>query len=117
MANIITQVYQCEHCRKLYRRRGDCERHEFRCWKNPKNHYACFDCVFMEKGRETLDGGMSDGLTVRTFRCTKLEKDLHTVIAVARKLECVSHTELMPLTCDSRKTDVDKWFDENPDFE
>jgi hypothetical protein len=105
-------IYRCGHCRKMYQMKYACERHERRCWKNPANQYACFDCVFLNKDRETIDGGMSSGLSVRTFRCTKLEKDMHTVIAVVRRLECVDHTELMPLQCEHRKTDMDDFFHE-----
>jgi hypothetical protein len=109
-------IHRCGHCRKLYLVKGACERHEKRCWKNPNNQYACFDCQFLVKDRETIDGGMSHGISVRTFHCLKLDKPMHTVIAVVRRLECVDHTELMPLQCEHRKTDVDAWFEQNPEY-
>lgn len=115
MKTIEATIYKCDHCRKIYQVKHACERHEKVCWKNPANHYACFDCVFLDKSRETLDGGMSHGISVRTFRCKKLDKDMHTIIAVVRRLECVDHTELMPLKCEHRKDDIDQWFEQNPD--
>lgn len=108
-------IYRCDHCKKLYLVKHACERHENICWQNPKNHYACFDCLFLEKGRHTIDSGADYGISVRTFVCTKLDKEMHTVIAVARKLQCVDNTELMPLQCEHRKDYVDQYFENNDD--
>jgi hypothetical protein len=107
-------IYRCGHCRKLYLVKGACERHEQRCWRNPVNQYACFDCKFLVKDRERISSDMGFTTEVRRFHCSKLDKDMHTVIAVIRKLEVVGHTELMPLKCEHRKDDIDEWFEKNP---
>lgn len=42
------KAYKCDFCGKLYKREGNCIRHENVCRKNPDNHFKCFDCKHLE---------------------------------------------------------------------
>ena len=43
------KAYQCDHCRKLYKRPKSCEKHEVICKSNPENSVACDGCKFLTK--------------------------------------------------------------------
>jgi hypothetical protein len=89
------KVYKCGFCRKYYLMKHACERHEKYCAKNPVNRHKCYSCKFLEVDRSPND----EGLSVKTFYCIKLEKELHTVKAEKLNHSCLGHTERMPLIC------------------
>jgi hypothetical protein len=93
-------VYKCGFCRKKYLVKHACEKHEKYCPKNPNNWHVCWDCPHLETGRVETEGGyMEPGPTFKTFRCTKLEKDLHSYVAERIGHSCIGDTERMPLFC------------------
>lgn len=104
-------VYECDHCKKRYFVKHACVKHEKYCWSNPANHYACFDCKFLVKDREIYDAGPYHSVSVRTFTCTKLDKQMHSIKAEKLNHSCLGHTELMPLQCEHRKDEIDDYFD------
>jgi hypothetical protein len=91
-------VYKCDYCGKNYLMKYAGERHEKYCSKNPANRHTCFDCRFLEVERSTNDDGFSE----KTFTCSKLEKELHSVKAERIGHSCLDHTERMPLECSSK---------------
>lgn len=90
-------VYKCDHCRKWYLSQHAAEKHEKFCRSNPDNKHACFHCVHLSVEREPND----DGFNEKTFTCTKLDKQLHTVTAERIGHSCLGYTERMPATCES----------------
>lgn len=110
MISEVKTIHRCEHCRKLYLVKSAAEKHEKYCWKNPANHYACFECKFLVKDRaDNTDGTYK--WSERTFHCSKLDKALHSIKAVKINHACLGHTELMPITCEHRKDYIDDYFD------
>lgn len=53
MKTITKPTYECDHCKKLYKNKGWCEKHEVSCKKNPANYRPCFDCQHCEKVQTT----------------------------------------------------------------
>lgn len=94
-------IYSCEHCKKMYKRQHAALHHEKYCAKNPLNFHKCFSCQHLSVGQETYDGGFYDRMVVKTFTCTKLDKELHSFKAEKCNHACLGHTERMPLECDS----------------
>lgn len=48
---IITGVtlYKCDHCKKEYKRKNYCTKHEKRCYRNPENFRPCWACKHFGK--------------------------------------------------------------------
>lgn len=42
-------LFQCDFCKKDYKRKHHCEKHENQCFKNPKNFRPCFSCHQLTK--------------------------------------------------------------------
>jgi hypothetical protein len=105
MKAIERTVYHCGFCKKYYLQRYAAERHETYCAKNPVNRHACFDCIYLSVERE-----VNDGFSEKTFTCTKLDKQMHSFKAERIEHSCLAYTDRMPLQCDDRKTEVDKYF-------
>jgi hypothetical protein len=101
MKEQVRPVFKCDHCSKFYLRKHACVTHEKYCGKNPENWHACFDCKFLEVDRNNSDEGYAE----KTFRCTKLEKDLHTFKAEKINHSCLGYTERMPLQCPNKAID------------
>jgi len=53
MKTISTIIYECEFCRKYYKRKHFAIRHESGCKVNPDNFQRCICCAFLEK-KETI---------------------------------------------------------------
>jgi hypothetical protein len=49
-------VYNCDHCNKMYQRKHACEQHEKDCFKNPINHRPCLDCMNLTMIEQTIYG-------------------------------------------------------------
>ncbi len=47
-------VYNCDHCNKMYQRKHSCEAHERDCWRNPANYRPCYDCMNCTKKEQTI---------------------------------------------------------------
>lgn len=74
------EIYNCEHCNKLYLRKKSCEIHEKYCMKNPENIPRCFGCEFLEK--EESDNGKGEDFryfTPQHFYCKKKSKVMHPI--------------------------------------
>lgn len=39
---ITINQFKCEYCSRIYRRAGNCETHEYKCYLNPERH--CLTC-------------------------------------------------------------------------
>lgn len=100
MKEYTKTTFECEFCKKLYKLKHAGEKHEKYCTKNPANFHACFSCNYLEVGREYLDGGMYDRISVKTFRCKLLERDLHSFKAERMNHSCLGSTDRMPLECE-----------------
>lgn len=96
-------VYRCDYCKKNYLQRHAAVKHEKYCSRNPINFHICFDCIFLEVGRD-------DETSHKFFHCNKLNKELHTFKAERIGHDCLGHTERMPLTCVEHKSHVDAYF-------
>jgi hypothetical protein len=90
-------IYKCDYCPKRYLSEGPAVKHEKYCRKNPANKHVCFQCVHLSVEREHND----DGFNEKTFTCTKLDKQLHTVTAERIGHSCLGHTERMPISCEA----------------
>jgi hypothetical protein len=99
MKESVKRVYKCDWCGKNYLRKHSAAHHEKYCGKNPNNRHACFSCSHLEVDQCRAD----DGFIEKTFKCTKLDKDLHSFKAEKIKHSCLGYTERMPLQCDSFK--------------
>lgn len=108
-------VYVCDHCRKLYKRKSAATYHEKWCTRNPDNWAACFTCQHLKVDREEYDGGFHDRLSVKTFTCTKLDKELHSFKAEKISHACLGHTERMPKTCPDFQDAMDSYFQDIPE--
>ena len=99
--------YQCDHCKKLYRRKGACEAHEPKCSRNPINFRPCFDCDHLTKKNHTVYndhpmGGEIDK-EVHLMYCKKKEMFIHPP-SVEHKNNAIElgdeFNEPMPKECD-----------------
>jgi hypothetical protein len=59
-------VYNCDHCNKMYQRKHACEQHERDCFKNPANHRPCLDCMNLTMIEQTIYGNDWMGGEVQT---------------------------------------------------
>jgi hypothetical protein len=103
MKTLERTVYKCDHCGKNYFMRYAAERHEKYCLQAPANKHACFDCEYLTRGQVQSDEGYHE----KTFRCEKLELDLHSAIAERIGHSCLGYTERMPLQCPEHKSAYD----------
>jgi len=76
------EVYKCEHCRKLYQIKTACEKHEFKCLKNPDNFRICHGCDHLEVQErayyyDTFHG--EDSRNVKVFYCSKVDTLLYPI--------------------------------------
>ena len=101
MKAIETTIYQCSFCGKYYKMKHFCIRHEKQCKKNPNNQHDCYDCRFLEVGRKKIDNNQLS--SVKFFRCTKLDKEMHTCKAESRGFSKSLNTERMPIMCDKKE--------------
>ena len=73
-------LYHCDYCKKKLFRKGSMTRHEETCLNNPKNHKACFNCIFLEKTEQEVAWGHENPFTemgskkIEMFKCSKLDK-------------------------------------------
>ena len=50
-----TTLYVCEHCKKIYRSKRHCEKHEVWCSRNPANRRACNTCVYAQQVTKEIE--------------------------------------------------------------
>lgn len=122
MKTEIRIIYSCDHCKKMYKREHAAIRHEKYCNKNPANFHACFGCEHLKVDRENLDGGIFDRISVKTFKCAKLDKELHSFKAEKINHSCLGSTERMPLECEHYEDAMTRFFkevdkDETPEMQ
>lgn len=101
-------IYKCEHCGKELKTKHAMIKHEYLCFKNPKNCKACHFCKHLEVVKIDVDFETYDGdfitKKVKSFKCTLLDKlmfpysierkELH------KKYETFSEQEPMPNYCE-----------------
>ena len=63
MKTINTTIYECEFCRKYYKRKHFAIYHESVCNKNPENNRACYGCVQLEKNNASIYAGYDNYYT------------------------------------------------------
>jgi hypothetical protein len=61
MKTKVKTVYYCDHCNKKYFIKSACEKHEERCYHNPKNKRPCLTCAHLTKKESTIYYDMYDG--------------------------------------------------------
>lgn len=81
------KAFECDHCRKTYKRHHACIKHEDWCTKNPKNKKACSDCVHCEMTEQdyyvdTYQG--KEKTKVKALYCKKIESFLIPLKAEAK---------------------------------
>ncbi len=54
MKTIQTTIYECEFCRKYYKRKHFAIQHESGCKLNPDNFQRCIGCAFLEMKETTV---------------------------------------------------------------
>jgi len=115
------EIYNCEHCNKLYLRKKSCEMHEKYCMKNEANIPKCFGCEFLSKEEGETRQGFDEDVKYFTpshFYCTKKSKVMHP-IKLQRKIDSNSiknedvivfleetESELMPKECDIFENEI-----------
>ncbi len=95
------KIYECEFCKKYYKRKYFCEKHEIRCYNNPNNFHKCYDCIHLEVDRE-----LYDNYFVKTFYCKHKKQYMHTFKAEYMGFAEKLGTIRMPLECDSYECSV-----------
>ena len=65
-------LYVCEHCKKEYKHTKSCEKHEHKCWQNPKNKAKCYGCAFLAKKKASVQ---KEGYTRSSERFFCKKKD------------------------------------------
>ena len=106
-------LYHCDYCKKKLFRKGAMARHEETCLNNPKNHKACFNCIFLEKTEQEVSWGHENPFTemgskkIEMFKCSKLDKLMFPYRIERKKLherfDTYANQEPMPHTCESMK--------------
>ena len=96
-------AYKCDHCGKVYQRKGAALRHELYCSQNPENKTPCYECKHLKVGRDE---------NIKFFHCTKKDQDMHTVVALRRNLDIVESTVRTPKECELFEHDFKPVFDE-----
>lgn len=97
MKEYTKPTFECDFCKKIYKRKHATIHHEKYCSKNPANFHACFGCNHLEVNRVNAT---IDNYAEKTFRCTLLNKDLHSFKAEKINHSCLGSTERMPLECE-----------------
>ena len=109
MLTLDTTIYKCEFCKKYLIKKHAAIKHEFNCYKNPKNHSACVGCIFINVEPITYLGG-HDYYGERTdikgnqFKCEKLNKTMYPFVLVKKGVvekhpEQFEGQEQMPSNC------------------
>lgn len=103
---INTTRYQCGHCSKEYKLPAACVKHEDRCGRNPINHPACTDCVFLKETHKLVDTGDSQTppFYSRSFFCEKKNAGIYPRKVVYKKIidrypHLFEHETVMPTKC------------------
>lgn len=99
MIEYETLIYECEYCKKYFKHKWHCRRHEKYCKKNPQNKHKCFEfCKHLRKDVDRDNGNTS-------FTCDKKDISLYSY-----KAERMNHDALydgesvrMPLSCDDHE--------------
>jgi hypothetical protein len=102
-----TTRYRCDHCGKEYKMPYPARNHEDRCGKNPINHPACTDCMFLKETHKLIDSGDSQTPPYysKSFHCEKKDIGLYPRKVVYKKIldrypELFKGEILMPVKCD-----------------
>jgi hypothetical protein len=95
------QALKCDHCSKLYQRKGACESHELSCKKNPENKRPCFECKHLTKERYEDDGHPYSVLVYNLLYCKAKEEFIHTpqVEIKGNAIETGEYNNPMPKEC------------------
>ncbi len=106
-------VFKCDFCTKKLYRRHAMVKHEDQCLNNPKNHKACFDCIFLDKVKTDVywmvgsPEYVENSKQASVFKCTKLDKLMFPYSIERRKLhekyDTYSDQEPMPSICESQE--------------
>ena len=101
MKVIQTTIYECEYCKKYYKSKYHCDKHEKQCVKNPINIHKCFDCKHLDVIRE-----IDDEVIYKSFHCKKLDKYMYTFKAETLRFQHLKEGVRMPLECKSYDIDI-----------
>lgn len=101
-------IYKCEFCKKKFAKKGNAEKHEKYCGKNPKNAHQCLQgCKHLIIGTEPYKRSWTDfwgrkrseQRTRKSFRCP-YHKNKRLFSYVAEKLGFSDQLDKrMPLKC------------------
>jgi len=95
MEEIKTTIYECEFCRKYYKRKHFAIRHEKQCPKNPNNKHKCYNCTHLIVGRDDYSN-----YHTKRFVCRLTDNNMHTCKAEARGFADKLNSIRMPIECD-----------------
>lgn len=110
MKETVVTIYECEHCKKYYKRKHFAVKHELFCKKNPINRHRCFEfCTHLSKRTETEEGDdFFPDRSYTTFYCAVTGEEMHSYIAQRRGMHICGYTERMPLECKSYRGEWDQ---------
>ena len=95
MKEIKTTIYECEFCRKYYKRKHFAIRHEMQCNANPNNQHKCYNCKHLYVDRDDYST-----YSTKRFICNRTKKDMHTCKAESRGFAYKLDTIRMPIKCE-----------------
>ena len=85
MKEITTTIYECEYCKKYYKRKHHAVIHEKTCKKNPDNLHPCKHCKYFGLEEVLIVGKTSNSLILEkgdisenAFYCYAKKVALHT---------------------------------------
>lgn len=106
MKESIKTVFQCDFCDKRLFRKNAMVSHEFVCSQNPINKDACLNCSFCQEIEKEIYYDSYYGersRTVKSFKCTKLDKVMYphkAKMIEAKYPESFEDETVMPNECE-----------------
>lgn len=101
--------YQCDFCKKEYKKGFQCVKHENKCYHNPLNQPKCSDCDFLEKVKKDVafenESGDMDFFESNAFFCKKKQIGIYPPKVEQKGLlekypDAFVGEERMPVDCD-----------------
>ena len=107
------KAFKCDHCSKIYQRKGSAEKHEKACKNNSDNDRPCLSCVFMKNVTMPILIQDYDGYDETVFKdilvCRKFKKGIFPPVIerkgyagykMANNEFNIDENEPMPKSCD-----------------
>lgn len=104
------EVYNCDHCNKLYQRKHAIIKHEPICSLNPENRRPCFGCVSLIKKEVVIESETEYNVyrdTKNVLFCKK--KEVHLYPPKIERLKNwyeIEDNYPMPKECDLVNNDI-----------